>query len=68
MQTKHATAKSDDDVLHVDNGVMMTYRIKAGAGVVHNKTNEELPDLRYNSILEVREKQLADMEVLAQGM
>ena len=40
----------------------MTYRFIMGPGVKNNKTQEETPNLKYKSILEVREKNLAGLE------
>ena len=40
----------------------MTYRLILGRGVRDNKTQEETPNLKYKSILEVREKNLAELE------
>jgi hypothetical protein len=40
----------------------MTYRLIIGPGVKNNKTQEETPNLKYKSILEVREKKMADLE------
>ncbi len=40
----------------------MTYRLILGQGVRNNKTQEETPNLKYKSILEVREKNLAELE------
>jgi hypothetical protein len=46
---------SPDELLHVDSGVVMTYRVIIGAGSKeHLKTHEELDALRYKSILEAR--------------
>lgn len=49
-----------DQLLHVDHGVIMTYRILKGEGDTyeHNKTHEKVDVLRYRSILELREKKL----------
>jgi hypothetical protein len=55
--------KSADEVLHIDTGVVMTYRVIRGKGDPNvNKTEEDNDDLRYKSILEVREKNLAEFE------
>ena len=60
-----------DDMLHVDHGVMMTYRVLKGRGSNEAlKTHEETRALRDRSILEVREKNMRNAchEVEAQGL
>lgn len=50
-----------DDMLHVDHGVMMTYRVLKGRGSNEAlKTHEENRALKYRSILELREKNLRE--------
>lgn len=54
--------KSADELLHVDKGVVMTYRVVLGAGSKEDrKTHEESEELRYRSVLEEREKNLEEM-------
>lgn len=57
---KNGTISSQDEFLHVDHGVIMTYRLLQGVGdrVENIKTHEKTDSLRYNSILELREKNL----------
>eukprot|EP01038_Epipyxis_sp_PR26KG_P004789 gene4789-6716_t len=50
---------TSDELLHVDHGVIMTYRVVHGSGSYEDmKTHEKTDSLRYRSILQVREKNL----------
>jgi hypothetical protein len=51
---------SKDELLHLDHGVIMTYRILDGIEISRSftKTREKNDTLRYHSILTIREKNL----------
>lgn len=53
-------AQSKDELLHVDHGVIMTYRVVRGEGDAYDvrKTHEADDVLRYKSTLEERERNL----------
>ena len=54
--------KDKDEILYIDYGMMMTYRLVLGAGDNYEgrKTHEELETLRYKSILEGHEKSFVE--------
>jgi hypothetical protein len=54
-------AGESDELLHLDQGVIMTYRLLEGKGrpIDERRTHEKTDSLRYRSVLEVREKNLA---------
>lgn len=58
----HDINKDKDEILYVDYGMMMTYRLVLGAGDNYDgrKTHEELQTLRYKSILEGHEKSFVE--------
>lgn len=54
---------SPDELLHIDHGLVMTYRVVLGAGSKDEmKTKEQSDVLRNRSILEVREKNIMKNE------
>ena len=55
-----ANTQSKDELLHVDHGVIMTYRVIKGEGNIfeQRKTHEADDVLRYKSTLEMRERNL----------
>ena len=60
LASEEANARScEDDMLHVDHGVMMTYRVIKGRGSNQAlKMHEENLNLRNKSILELRQRNL----------
>lgn len=64
MQEGDMLLRSRDELFHVDQGVVMTFRILDGAeiGRSFTRTKEELDSLRYHSILSIREKSLVKSE------
>lgn len=56
--------RSKDELLHVDRGVIMSYRLINGLGYEKDKmkTHEKSDALRYRSILEERQKHMASSD------
>lgn len=52
---------SKDDLLHLENGVVTTYRILDGAEIARSvtRTKEKTDSLRYHSVMSIRQKNLA---------
>eukprot|EP00981_Chlorochromonas_danica_P003055 scaffold607_cov160-Ochromonas_danica.AAC.28 len=65
MQEGDMLLSSKDELFHVDQGVVMTFRILDGAEISRTltRTKEELDSLRYHSILSIREKSLVKSEL-----
>lgn len=55
---------NQDEILHIDHGVMMTYRILYGDEILsrQKKTQELNEDLRYHSIMTIREQNIDILE------
>lgn len=66
-EMSHKQGKSPDELLHLESGVIMTFRVIVGKGHKDIKTHEETEVFRYKSILEVRERNLNEIGAKVHG-
>jgi len=58
--------RSPDELCHIDDGVIMTYRMLQGQGLKDIRTREETDALRNRSVYEEKEKRMEDLGMLGE--